>query len=153
MIPLLSRYNPNMLGLNLHIQEIDLQGLELKTSSGWQRRTTTVVLSGLGCQGFGEDVTYASDEQLAFQQAGPPTGLCGNFTLASFSAALDALSPKQWFTTKPAQEAAWHYRRWAFESAALDLALRQAKLRFQGYDSSSIISLPGTENLYSNSTA
>lgn len=123
-----SRYNPNMLGLKLHIQQIDLKGLQLQTGSGWQRQTTTVVLSGLECQGFGEDVTYASDEQLAFQQAGPPAGLCGSFTLASFSAALEALTAQQWFSTEPAQEAAWHYRRWAFESAALDLALRQADL-------------------------
>jgi hypothetical protein len=129
-----------MLSLKLHIQKIDLQGLKLQTSSGWQRQTTTVILSGLGHKGFGEDVTYASDEQVAFQQAGPPTGLCGNFTLASFSAALDALSAQQWFSTEPAQEAAWHYRRWAFESAALDLALRQAGLSLADWVQSSALS-------------
>jgi L-alanine-DL-glutamate epimerase-like enolase superfamily enzyme len=49
--------------------------------------------------------------------------LSGKHTLAELSALLDA---HQLFPSAPAQHAYLDYRRWAFESAALDLALRQA---------------------------
>ena len=55
----------------------------------------------------------------------PPSDLPleGSFTIDSFSQLLDTLT----LFTSPPQMPAWHdYRRWAFESAALDLALRQA---------------------------
>src|SRR5690606_3325458 len=57
------------------------------------------------------------------QAAGPRLALHGRFTLRTFSAHLDALDLS---TGTPTQEAYRDYRRWAFESAALDLALRQA---------------------------
>src|SRR5581483_6351681 len=62
-------------------------------------------------EGAGEDVTYDGEDQARFQSAGAPAALAGEHTLASFSALLDGLH---------------EFRRWAFESAALDLALRQA---------------------------
>jgi len=92
-----------------------------------------VELRGQGCIGSGEDVTYSGEEQSAFQQAGAPPIPAGEYTLESFAAALDALSPQQWFATSPEQEASYHYRRWAFESAALDLALKQNQLRFEDW--------------------
>lgn len=116
------------LDLPLQVDGVQLQGLALQTKSGWNRRTTIVKLQGDGVVGFGEDVTYASEEQETFQQRGAPDGLCGSFTLRTFAAALEALAPEDWFQAEPQQPASFHFRRWAFESAALDLALKQNNL-------------------------
>jgi len=70
-------------------------------------------LLGAGEEGVGEDTTYSEEEQLAFQQAGPVLPLAGSHTLESFSARLEEMDS---------------HRRWGFESAALDLALRQRGL-------------------------
>jgi hypothetical protein len=74
------------------------------------RRTTVVHLHGAGLEGLGEDVSYEEDIQLEFTEGALPP-LAGEHTLASFSA-LVADQPS--------------YRPWGLESAALDLALRQA---------------------------
>lgn len=112
------------LDLAFEIDAASLSGLGLQTAGGWFRRTTVVALEGGGHVGYGEDVTYASDEQESFQQRGAPEGLVGHHTLASFSDRLRALPATTWFPEAPQQEASYHYRRWAFESAALDLALK-----------------------------
>ncbi|HMJ00591.1 MAG TPA: hypothetical protein VK488_12205 [Gaiellaceae bacterium] len=105
--------------LPLEIESYALEGLELTVSPEFTRVTTVVHLSGGGEEGIGEDVTYTAGDH-------PPPDtllLAGSYTLDSFSQHLDGL---ELFTQEP-QMAAWHdYRRWAFESAALDLALRQA---------------------------
>ncbi len=93
---------------------------ELNVSSGFRRVTTTVVLRGEGHEGRGEDVSYASEDHDAFPLDLP---LNGQWTLDDFSrhvAELDLFpgGPPKLAFTRP-------YRRWAFESAALDLALRQ----------------------------
>jgi L-alanine-DL-glutamate epimerase-like enolase superfamily enzyme len=111
-------------GLRLEIDGYELQGLERDVSSEFTRRTTVVRLRGDGEEGVGEDVTYDGAEQAAQQAAGPVHKLSGSHTLDSFSqlvAGLD-LFP----ATAPRMPVARLYRRWAFESAALDLALRQA---------------------------
>jgi L-alanine-DL-glutamate epimerase-like enolase superfamily enzyme len=74
------------------------------------RRTTVIHLHGAGQEGVGEDVSYEEDLQLAFTDDVLPP-LAGEHTLESFSA-LVAHQPG--------------YRPWGLESAALDLALRQA---------------------------
>jgi len=99
--------------LPLAIERYELEGLRVDVTTGFTRRTTIVRLHGGGQEGIGEDVTYVAEDQLAFQEAGPVLPLAGEHTLASFSASLPELDD---------------YRRWAFESAALDLALRQADL-------------------------
>ncbi len=102
----------DLLSLPVRIERYELEGMSFDVSTGFTRRTTVVHLLGAGEEGIGEDVTYDGDGQLAFQGAGPVLDLAGDHTLESFSAALpDDLH---------------EYRRWAFESAALDLALRQA---------------------------
>jgi hypothetical protein len=83
------------------------------------RKTTVMHLAGRGEDGLGEDVTYASEEHERF----PRLPLEGNWTLESFSAHVGGLAL---FAAPPEQHAALDYRRWAIESAALDLALRQA---------------------------
>ena len=74
------------------------------------RRTTVVHLHGGGQEGVGEDVSYEEALQLAFTLDALPD-LAGEHTLDSFSALV---------TGQPG------YRQWGLESAALDLALRQA---------------------------
>ena len=93
---------------------------ELDVSSGFLRVTTTVVLRGGGHEGRGEDVTYAAEDHDAYPLALP---LAGEWTLDGFSQHLGGLDL---FPDRPPQlEFFRFYRRWAFESAALDLALRQ----------------------------
>ncbi|AZH26646.1 enolase-like domain-containing protein [Haloplanus aerogenes] len=96
---------------------------ERDTSSGFTRATTVFKLHGDGHVGRGEDVTYDREDHdaLADTNSVVPTG---EFTFDEFSTALDDVDP---FPTKePEQPSAHHYRRWGIESAALDLALRQA---------------------------
>jgi hypothetical protein len=91
-----------------------VDGLELEPLAhplGFMTRRTTVVhLHGAGQEGVGEDVSYEEELQLAFTDDVLPP-LAGEHTLQSFSA-LVAHQPG--------------YRPWGLESAALDLALRQA---------------------------
>ena len=95
--------------LKLAIERVELEPHELPLKH-FTRRTTVVHLHGSGHEGVGEDVSYEEDLQLAFTDDALPD-LTGEHTLDSFSA-LVADQPG--------------YRRWGLESAALDLALRQA---------------------------
>jgi hypothetical protein len=102
-----------------------LQGLELQVSSGFLRKSTVIRLAGAGEEGLGEDVTYEATEHDLAQAQGPIHPLRGEWTIASFS---DHLATLALFDHEPDQHAYLDYRRWAYESAALDLALRQAGL-------------------------
>ncbi|MBW3592424.1 MAG: hypothetical protein KY396_01890 [Actinobacteria bacterium] len=109
--------------LPVEIDGYELEPLERELAGGFVRRTTHVRLHGGGHEGIGEDVTYGEDDQLLFQAAGPELPLGGSHTIDSFSELLRRL---ELFPMPPSLPAYEHYRRWAFESAALDLALRQA---------------------------
>ena len=102
------------------VERYDLERRELSVSSGFTRVTTTVVLRGEGETGRGEDVTYTAADHDGFP---PDLPLAGSWTLGTLSAELDR---HELFGSPPAMEASRDYRRWAFESAALDLALRRA---------------------------
>jgi hypothetical protein len=73
--------------------------------------TTTVVLSGRGEMGQGEDVTYEAELHDDFAQL----EASGRMTVDEYSRHMAGYGLAD-------------YRRWAFESAALDLALRQNEL-------------------------
>jgi len=107
-------------GLELRVDDYALQRREQPTPRGWTRVTTTVVLRGAGEQGEGEDVTYTPDDHDGF-----PAGerLAGSWTLDGFSGHVGEL---ELWREEPRMPASRDYRRWAFESAALDLGLRQA---------------------------
>jgi hypothetical protein len=109
--------------LSLEIESYELAGLEAAVSSQFTRRTTVVALSGGGHEGVGEDVTYDGDDQESLQREGPTLPLAGSHTLDGFSQLLDRLSL---WPSGPGLDQFRTYRRWAYESAALDLALRQA---------------------------
>jgi hypothetical protein len=107
----------------LEIESFELERLEQPVAPEFTRVTTVIHLRGGGEEGVGEDVTYDAGDQDAFQRSGPALALAGEWTLASFSRHLDGL---ELFPGEPGQPAYRDYRRWALESAALDLALRQA---------------------------
>lgn len=89
------------------------------------RPCTQIALHGRGATGYGEDVTYDEVDHHAFIESGINLPLIGEYTLATFSAALDGID--LFPSRKPEREVSRHYRRWAIESAALDLALKQAE--------------------------
>ena len=99
-------------GLELRVDHYGLERRESVTPSGWTRVTTTVVVTGEEETGQGEDVTY---EPEMHDDVPDDLMLAGTWSFEDFSYRLDEL-----------EELGEGYRRWAFESAALDLALRQA---------------------------
>ena len=109
--------------LPLEIDGYTLEPLELQARPDFLRKTTLVHLRGAGEEGIGEDVTYDGDEHDRAQERGPDLPLAGSWTLQTFSEHLETLPL---FDAEPAQHAYHDYRRWSYESAALDLALRQA---------------------------
>jgi hypothetical protein len=113
--------------LPLQIDTYTLEGRGRTIKAGefeMERLTTTIHLQGGGEEGLGEDVTYTPELQQAQQETGPVLPLAGSWTLDSFSRQLDGLD--LFHGVDPGMPAFRHYRRWAFESAAADLALRQA---------------------------
>ncbi len=109
--------------LPLVVADYTLEPLAMDVSSGFHRQTTLIRLAGAGEEGVGEDVTYEGAEHDAQIARGPVLPLAGTWTLHTFSAHLATLPL---FERDPERPAYLDYRRWAFESAALDLALRQA---------------------------
>jgi L-alanine-DL-glutamate epimerase-like enolase superfamily enzyme len=111
--------------LPLRVDDYVLEGLEQPVSSEFTRFSTVVRLRGGGADGVGEDVSYAPEAHTSLQAAGPVQPLAGDWTLASFCDHVEALDL---WPEPPTSDAFVHYRLWAYESAALDLALRQAGL-------------------------
>jgi L-alanine-DL-glutamate epimerase-like enolase superfamily enzyme len=109
--------------LPLEIDGYSLEPLQADVSSGFIRKSTVIRLAGAGEEGLGEDVTYDAVDHEILQAAGPVLELAGRFTLASFAEHLAELSL---FPQPPQREVSARYRTWAYESAALDIALRQA---------------------------
>ena len=72
---------------------------------------------------MGEDVVYEVLDHIANRDLGPRFDLTGPKTLGELCALLGELDLFE--GSPPEREPSRHYRRWAFESAALDLALRQ----------------------------
>jgi hypothetical protein len=99
--------------LPLHVDGYFLEPLEKEVAREFTLRRTVVVLHGRGEEGRGEEVDYDPQQQARFQGDQGALPLAGEHTLESFSLL---------------QSGQTEYRRWAFESAALDLALKQAGL-------------------------
>src|ERR1700677_44725 len=110
-------------GIALELDSYTLQPLQATVSSEFERKSTVIALRGAGHDGLGEDVTYDAVDHEILQAAGPTLPLQGRFTLGSFCEHLGEL---QLFPEPPQREVSSRYRTWAYESAALDLALRQA---------------------------
>jgi len=112
----------NIKGLPLVVESYDLEVLSLEVRPDFTRLSTVVHLTGAGEEGLGEDVTYDGGEHERQRERGAVLPLAGSWTLGSFSRHLGS---QPLFDHEPAQHAYLDYRRWAFESAALDLCLRQ----------------------------
>jgi L-alanine-DL-glutamate epimerase-like enolase superfamily enzyme len=113
--------------LPLVIDGYTLERLDAESLSyGFERVTTQFRLSGGGEGGVGEDVGLFDEGAVALHAAGPYLDLAGEWTLESFCEHLGSVD--QWRPAPPEWEMARAWRNWAFESAALDLALRQAGL-------------------------
>lgn len=88
-------------------------------------RTTAIVhLEGAGEHGYGEEVTFQATDLLPESPREPWefSGSFGEFSLW--------LAARDLFERPPEYAVVRNYRQWAFQAAALDLALRQAGLRF-----------------------
>jgi L-alanine-DL-glutamate epimerase-like enolase superfamily enzyme len=109
--------------LPLVVEAYDLDGHAYDARADFRRKTTVIRLAGAGEEGLGEDVTYDGDLQDAQQARGAVLPLAGEWTIESFSRHLGTVAL---FPEAPDRHDYEDYRRWAFESAALDLALRQA---------------------------
>jgi hypothetical protein len=107
--------------LPIDLEHYRLERRETQVSSEFARVTTLVVMEGAGHTGVGEDVTYTAGDHDGFPA---DLQLAGRHSLDELSQLID---PHDLFPgTPPEMDASRDYRRWAFESAALDLGLRQA---------------------------
>ena len=99
-----------------------VEGYEIeRLTSAYERETMQVRLLGGGHDGVGEDVSPFGGRFEPFAPP-PPLALSGEWTLGGFCAHVSALD--QW-AAPPQWEGMRRFRNWAFESAALDLAVRQ----------------------------
>ena len=109
--------------LPIVITNCELRRLEGETTSDFTRVSTEIHLSGKGHTGVGEDVTYETSHHESLQETGAPP-MEGEYDLDTFSEIVGDLD--LFPDDEPEREDFRHYRRWGFESAALDLALKQA---------------------------
>lgn len=108
--------------LPIKIESYELTGHD-REYGDFTRPSTVVHLHGKGQEGIGEDVVYDVLDHIAHRDAGPVLDLTSPTTLAE---ACELIGEVDLFAAAaPGMEASRHYRRWAYESAALDLALRQ----------------------------
>ena len=117
-------------GLEVEIGDYALERLEQDVSSDFTRVTTVIRVRGGGEEGVGEDVVYDAEDHDIAQTAGPVLPLAGRWTLGSLSEHLGTLDL---FPEPPQRDVSRLYRRYAYESAALDLALRQAGTSLHAY--------------------
>ncbi|WP_414837232.1 hypothetical protein ACK3SF_03100 [Candidatus Nanosalina sp. VS9-1] len=105
-------------GLELRIESFETETREKKVSENFTRKTTVVKFSGNRKTGKGEDVIYEPEKHFY-----PGLELEGTYTFHEFSQKLEEekLFPEDVEYDKTDE----NYRRWAIESAALDLALKQ----------------------------
>src|SRR3954468_2333648 len=94
--------------LALRIDGYALEGLQRAVSSGFERHSTLIRLSGGGHEGVGEDVSYDAEDHVAVQEAGATLDLAGSWTLESFSKRLDELDL---FPRPASRPASLQYRR------------------------------------------
>jgi L-alanine-DL-glutamate epimerase-like enolase superfamily enzyme len=114
---------PRLAGLPLVIEACEFDRLYAVLAYEFERITTHVRLVGAGADGLGEDVSVLREDGTALHETRPSLPLEGEWTLAGFC---DHLARLELWPEPPEWEVALRFRNWAFESAALDLALRQA---------------------------
>jgi hypothetical protein len=111
--------------LPINVDAYDLTGHDVQWGE-FTRPSTVIHLHGDGEEGIGEDVIYDVLDHIAHRDAGPVLDLTRAATLGELCELLGEVD--LFAGAPPEREPSRHYRRWAYESAALDLALRQAGL-------------------------
>src|SRR3954452_19594687 len=114
---------PRLAGLPLVIEACEYDRLHAVLAYEFERITTHVRLVGAGSAGLGEDVSVFREDGTALHEPRPSLPLEGEWTLAGFC---NHLATLELWPEPPEWDVALRFRNWAFESAALDLALRQA---------------------------
>jgi hypothetical protein len=114
---------PRLAELPLVIEACEYDRLHAVLAYEFERITTHVRLVGAGTDGLGEDVSVFREDGTALHETRPTLPLEGEWTLAGLC---DHLATLELWPEPPESHHAVHFRNWAFESAALDLALRQA---------------------------
>ncbi len=114
---------PRLAGLSLIIEACEYDRLHAVLAYEFERITTHVRLVGAGADGLGEDVSVFREDGTALHETRPSLPVEGEWTLAGFC---DHLATLELWPEPPEWDVALRFRNWAFESAALDLALRQA---------------------------
>jgi hypothetical protein len=114
---------PRLAELPLVVESCEYDRLHAVLAGDFERVTTHVRLIGAGLAGLGEDISLMEEDGTSLHEAQPALGLEGQWTLTGFCDHFATVDP---WLEPPEWAAARRYRNWAFESAALDLALRQA---------------------------
>jgi L-alanine-DL-glutamate epimerase-like enolase superfamily enzyme len=109
--------------LPVSVESYTLEAHDREFTPEFTRGSTVIRLRGTGQEGIGEDVVYDVLDHIAHRDAGPIHDFSGPGTLGELCELIGSLD--LFPDAPPVMEASRHYRRWAFESAALDLALRQ----------------------------
>jgi hypothetical protein len=110
---------PRIAGLEFAVERVAYGRLDPGPGFGEAHSSRLVRLQGAGREGLGEDITLFLAEDV------PELPLAGEWTLGTFCAHLHTL---ELWLEPPAEygDMMRRFRTWAFESAALDLALQQA---------------------------
>lgn len=106
--------------LPLRIEDYGFETLERDVSGGFTRVTSEIVLEGANEVGRGEDTTYEAAHHRDL--VGMDVPVEGDFTVGEFS---ERIGDIDLFMGEPLRPSFENFRRWGFESAALDLALKQ----------------------------
>jgi hypothetical protein len=117
---------PTLAELPLRIESYAIDRLAQAFAYGRERVTSRVRLQGSGEEGHGEDVgVMPDDESNTLHEMERVLPLTGEWTLGGFCEHLRAIEQ---FDEDPPWGMMRRWRNWAFQSAALDLALRQASM-------------------------
>ena len=109
---------PVLAALPLTVEAVQYGRLDPGEGFGDAHSSRLVRLQGAGHEGLGEDITLFTSDEV------PDLPLSGDWTLGDFCARLGELD--QWIEEPEWGDFMKRFRNWAFESAALDLALIQA---------------------------
>jgi L-alanine-DL-glutamate epimerase-like enolase superfamily enzyme len=113
---------PKLRDLPIDVSGYELDANDREYTPEFTRGSTIVRLQGGGHEGVGEDVAYEVLDHIAHRD-GPRFDLTDANTLGELCGRLGELD--LFAGMPPEREPSRNYRRWAYESAALDLALRQ----------------------------
>lgn len=113
----------SLAALPITVESYELEDHDRVYSAEFTRPSTVLKLKGGGQEGIGEDVVYDTLDHIAHRDEGTPLDLS---RAATFGELCEVLGATDLFPgSPPGMEASRNYRRWAYESAGLDLALRQ----------------------------